>query len=407
MEARAPFPSNPEDFAEDPRIAYSKEDATYILEDESGEWEWLPGPSRWSKMTDEAEIQRQAEAYKMQGVDEDAPALNPAKKRKEALDTLENSSKSAKTAPGATASTKPKQPKPNTAIYVTGIPADAHLDEIKTLFSRCGAIQESVESDEKRIKMYYDREGKFKGEALIIFLSPTSVTMAINLYDESPFVRDDPKDPTSTIRVVEADRSFKATKDDDEAEEASEKTRAKFKSKPTKAQIKSKQEEMYRRINDWSDDEPSTISQTSSRWDKVVVIKNAFTLKDLSEDPTYIEDLRDDMTEAAEKHGKDVYVTVYDLEEEGVVTIRFKNAMAAKACAEQLDGKGYSGRKLKTSIATGREWFKKSREAVDKVAEEAERLEEYSNFIEGKSEKGEDNDKAHGAANGAAKGKSE
>ena len=33
---------------------------------------------------DEAAIQQQQEIYKVQGVDEDAPALNPAKKRKEA-----------------------------------------------------------------------------------------------------------------------------------------------------------------------------------------------------------------------------------------------------------------------------------------------------------------------------------
>ena len=34
---------------------------------------------------DEALVRQQAEAYKVAGVDEDAPALNPAQKRKEAL----------------------------------------------------------------------------------------------------------------------------------------------------------------------------------------------------------------------------------------------------------------------------------------------------------------------------------
>lgn len=34
---------------------------------------------------DEELVKQQAEAYKVAGVDEDAPALNPAQKRKEAL----------------------------------------------------------------------------------------------------------------------------------------------------------------------------------------------------------------------------------------------------------------------------------------------------------------------------------
>lgn len=50
MAERAPFPSNPEEFDHDERISYSKISQTYLLEDENGEeWEWLSGPSKWSK----------------------------------------------------------------------------------------------------------------------------------------------------------------------------------------------------------------------------------------------------------------------------------------------------------------------------------------------------------------------
>lgn len=50
MAPRAPFPADPDDFDSDPRISYSKENSSYLLEDENGdEWEWLAGPSKWSK----------------------------------------------------------------------------------------------------------------------------------------------------------------------------------------------------------------------------------------------------------------------------------------------------------------------------------------------------------------------
>lgn len=35
------------------------------------------------------------------------------------------------------------------------------------MFSKCGVIAESAESNKPRIKLYYDDEGKFKGDALV------------------------------------------------------------------------------------------------------------------------------------------------------------------------------------------------------------------------------------------------
>lgn len=142
------------------------------------------------------------------------------------------------------------------------------------------------------------------------------------------------------------------------------------------------------RLADWSDDEPSAIQQTSSRSDKVVVIKNVFTLKALEEDKDYHEDVMEDMREGGEAHGEIKNITLFDKEEDGVVTIRFSNAMAAKACADAFNGRLYDGRRLEASISDGSERFKKSRKAKTDDEEEAKRLEEYSNFIEGKSGNG-------------------
>ena len=45
---RVPFPRNPEEFADDNRISFSKEADTYILEDTNGEeWEWNKLWSKW------------------------------------------------------------------------------------------------------------------------------------------------------------------------------------------------------------------------------------------------------------------------------------------------------------------------------------------------------------------------
>lgn len=50
MAQRTPFPTDPAEFDDDSRIAYSHPNKTYLLEDENGEeWEWLPSVSKWSK----------------------------------------------------------------------------------------------------------------------------------------------------------------------------------------------------------------------------------------------------------------------------------------------------------------------------------------------------------------------
>lgn len=48
MTSREPFPTDPAEFKDDPRIMYDRNAAAYKLEDDKQvEWEWLPGPGRW------------------------------------------------------------------------------------------------------------------------------------------------------------------------------------------------------------------------------------------------------------------------------------------------------------------------------------------------------------------------
>lgn len=56
---------------------------------------------------------------------------------------------------------------PNTAIFVSGLPLNIDNRDLEIAFGKYGLIAESVDSNKKRVVMYYDKEGKFKGEALI------------------------------------------------------------------------------------------------------------------------------------------------------------------------------------------------------------------------------------------------
>lgn len=204
--------------------------------------------------------------------------------------------------------------------------------------------------------------------------------------------------PTSMISVTAADSMYKAHKDDTVAED---RPKAKVKGS-SRAKAMKKAEEMNRyapsllrspssltpfaflsRLADWSsDDEPSKLKQTSSRWDKVVVVKKAFTPEDVK--MGWLEEREEFMREEAANFGEVKNLTSFDEEAEGIVTIRFSNAQAARACAAFFGSQSLEGRRLETSIATGKERFTKSRKVQSTGEDEAKRLEDYSNFIEGK-----------------------
>jgi HIV Tat-specific factor 1 len=101
-----------------------------------------------------------------------------------------------------------KKPRINTAVYVTSIPLDADSEEISRVFSRCGVIAEEIDSGDLRIKMYEDEEGKFKGDALVVYFRPESVQLAIQMLDDTEF-RFGVEGPVGKMRVQAADSSYK------------------------------------------------------------------------------------------------------------------------------------------------------------------------------------------------------
>lgn len=98
---------------------------------------------------------------------------------------------------------------------------------------------------------------------------------------------------------------------------------------------------------------------TSNRWDKVVILKHMFTLKELEEDEELANDIVEDTREECSKLGEVENVVLFDAESDGVMTVRFSNSTAAKACVNKMDGRMYEGRRLEARIADGTERYHK------------------------------------------------
>jgi HIV Tat-specific factor 1 len=156
---------------------------------------------------------------------------------------------------------------------VTSIPLDADKDEIKHVFSKMGVIAEELDSGEPRIKMYEDDKGQFKGDALVVYFRPESVDLAVQMLDDTEF-RLGSQGPNGNMRVQAADYSYKAQK------EAPQKT-----SKKDLKKIIKKSQKMNNKLADWDDDDPQQMPETSSKFDKVVILKHMFTPAELEVRP--------------------------------------------------------------------------------------------------------------------------
>ncbi|KAJ9292548.1 hypothetical protein DTO271G3_8705 [Paecilomyces variotii] len=372
----ADFPRDPEEFDSDPRISFSKLDNKFILETEDGqEFEYDTALKRWVQTVDDELLEQQRQAYKVEGVDEEetVSAQQLRKKRKQQATGDEENNQ------------KQKKPRVNTAVYVTSLPLDATLDEIKDVFCKCGVIAEEIDSGRPRIKMYTDENGKFKGDALVVYFRPESVNLAVQMLDETDF-RLGMTGPQGPMKVQPADFSFKSQ------QEAPTKTSMRDKKK-----ILRKTQKLNSKLADWDDDDVAALPDTTSRWDRIVVLKHMFTLKEIEEDPAAILDIKEDIRDECSKLGEVTNVVLYDKEPDGIVTVRYSDPEPARQCVKMMDGRFFSGTRVEAYIADGSERFKKTNEkraALEDMAEngldadqdEYRRLDEFGSWLESQRE---------------------
>jgi HIV Tat-specific factor 1 len=122
------------------------------------------------------------------------------------------------------------------------------------------------------------------------------------------------------------------------------------------------------------------LAPKKNKWGKVVIIKKAFTLAEVNdpEDEGAVLEIKDDMRSAAEKFGEVTKVVLFDKEEQGVLSVRFKEFEEAEAFVKAFDGKGYNHQKLELSLAEDRPKFRKSgREEISDVEDNVRRMEAY------------------------------
>ncbi|KAI5776166.1 hypothetical protein EDC01DRAFT_625692 [Geopyxis carbonaria] len=364
------FPSDIEEFKQDPRISWSRLSQTWTLEAEDGaEYEYDDGIKRWVPTLDKSLAEQQQMIYAVDGVDETLPAVSQAKKRKVYTSNEKNEEGLSKKP--KVADQKTKDPPKNRAVYVTNLPPDTNEVEIQEVFSKCGVIAEEIDGGKPRIKLYRNDDDTFKGDALVVYFRPESVALAVQMLDDTNLRFG--SSVQGCMRVQAADFSYKVQK------ERPNNTNTKEKRKIIK-----KMQKLNNKLADWDDDGPNNSSSVVTKFDKTVILKHMFSIQELEEDPSAILDLKEDIREECEKLGDVTNVVLYDKEEEGVVSVKFKHEAGALACVRVMNGRFFGGQKVEAYISDGTERFRKSSSKTVAISgeDEQERLEKFGSWLE-------------------------
>ncbi|TIA83923.1 hypothetical protein E3P98_00524 [Wallemia ichthyophaga] len=351
---------------DDPRISFDKAKQNWVLEgDDGSEMEWDVKFQRFVSVADLDQLSAQQAAYGVSGVDESTPADVVArrheKKRKDFTSNKSNDSNAK----------RDKPPPPKTAVFVTGLPPDVTVDEIADVFSKYGVLLTNDDGSPK-VKLYTDDLGNFKGEALVVYYKQDSVSLAVQLLDDTELRYGD----GSAIRVSVAD--FKPEASDHTNSKHTTQKPAKPLTEDEKRRKQTKFRKLDEKLNDWDSEDESGLADRlpSNTTSRVVVLRHMFTPSELKEDPTLLLDLKQDVREDAEQIGKVTSVVLYDAEPDGIMTVKFSDHIAAQACVLKYEGRYFAGRRVVSYLYDGKETFKTT-ESTNKYTETAEQDEQH------------------------------
>ncbi|RDB16776.1 Splicing factor U2AF-associated protein 2 [Hypsizygus marmoreus] len=380
-------------FADDPRIYFSQAAESWRLEQDDGtELEYDASKGVWVPLVDEDLVKRQQAAYSVAGVDEETPAapvLAREGKKRKAPEDYTSATPISEAGPSIKRGRNEKNEKPqaerkskNTAVYVTGLPPDTEADELVERFSKCGVIEED-DSGEPKVKMYAKDDGTFSGEALVVYFKEDSVTLALNILDDAELRFGDPK---TVMKVSKADFGHKASGGGAGAQEH----------KPRKTMDKKRASKrigkMQKKLLEWDDEDgfgpmlkPEEDAKVVNQNSRVVVLKHMFTLKELEEDAALLLDLKEDVREECASLGEVTNVILYDKEDDGIMTVKFRDPISAKACLLKMNGRFFAGRRIEASLFSGKQRFKRTGAGEDVGGEgdeaEKKRLDDFAQWL--------------------------
>lgn len=233
----------------------------------------------------------------------------------------------------------------NTYVYVSGLPTTLTEEDFVDLMKRYGIIaKKTVPGAPYNIKLYKDKDGRFKGDALCRFVRVESVELALNHLDGYQF------DEKHVLHCERAKFEMRGSYDPSKKPRIDQKA-------------KQKQKKKIDKLLSWEPDPTSDTKQNK------VILKYMFTPDEIEEDATLILDLKEDVeAKCTEILCEPKRVDIYDKHPDGVIAVTFAEGHQADSCVKALNNQFYAGRVVKAEL-----WDGKTKYKILETDEESER----------------------------------
>ncbi|XP_014290410.1 17S U2 SnRNP complex component HTATSF1 [Halyomorpha halys] len=341
---------------------------TYTDPNDGSVYVWDKEKNAWFPKVDEDFLARYQLSYGFS---------NPDTQEKNEPPVKEDSKSSIESKPNEAEALKRKAQEPawfdvsdetNNKVYVSNLPLDITETEFVDVMQKCGLVMKDPDSGKMKVKLYTEKGSDvLKGDALCTYIKIESVELALNILDGYEL-------RGNKIHVERAKFTMKGDSYDPSL-------KPKKKKRKDREKIKKMQEKLF----DWR---PEKIVGERAKHEKVVIIKNLFEPKIFDEDVSLILEYQEDLREECRKCGDVRKVMLYDRHPEGVAQVTFKEPEAADACVQLLNNRWFGKRQITAETWDGKTKFK----IAETDSEISERLDNWSNFLEGKEQKKEKED---------------
>lgn len=239
------------------------------------------------------------------------------------------------------------------------------VEELCGFFEKCGVLDVGVDGG-KRVRLYWDEEGRWKGDGVVTYAHEAAVDNAVLILGDSEIV------PGVRVEMGRAEFDKLEGKSGGDGKGGGGEVVGVGKKKSGVG------EQMKVKLKLGWDEDGEGLLGRGVKLVKIVILKNVFDRNDVegSEEEMYRR-IQEDMEEGCGKIGKVENVTVFKRNEDGAVAVKFRRPTDALKCVERMNGRWYDRRQLKAEIWDGITDYRWRENEEDRNT----RLKEWENWL--------------------------